>query len=75
MRITSISDTTASEKFNDGTVGLKYIETSGKIADGLTKPISKVLFLDLRKVLGSQYMKWFETARMVMKVGDWALVY
>lgn len=40
------------EKVNDGTVGLEYIETSKQIADGLTKPLSKVPFLRFRKALG-----------------------
>lgn len=42
------------EKVEDGTVGLKYIETSKQIADGLTKPLSKVPFLQFRKALGLQ---------------------
>jgi hypothetical protein len=42
------------EKINDGTVELKYIETSRQIADGLTKPLSKVLFQQCRKALGLQ---------------------
>ena len=42
------------EKVEDGTVGLKYIETSKQIADGLTKPLSKVPFLQFRKILGLQ---------------------
>lgn len=42
------------EKVEDRTVGLKYIETSKQIADGLTKPLSKVPFLQFRKALGLQ---------------------
>ena len=42
------------EKVEDGTVGLKYIETSKQIADGLTKSLSKVPFLQFRKALGLQ---------------------
>jgi hypothetical protein len=42
------------EKINDGTVELKYIETSRQIADGLTKPLSKVPFQQCRKALGLQ---------------------
>lgn len=42
------------EKVEDGTVGLKYIETSKQIADGLTKPLSKVPFLQFRRALGLQ---------------------
>ena len=42
------------EKVNDGTVGLAYVETGKQIADGLTKSLSKVPFIQFRKALGLQ---------------------
>lgn len=40
------------EKIGDNTVELQWTETSKQVADGLTKPLNKELFIRFRKALG-----------------------